>query len=53
MNFSTIFNYNNNKQSSLPVLFASQTFCASCGVDVSQFSHEFWCRYANGSSSSD
>ncbi|OAD77313.1 hypothetical protein PHYBLDRAFT_157726 [Phycomyces blakesleeanus NRRL 1555(-)] len=22
-------------------------FCTCCGVDISRFSHEFWCRHAN------
>ncbi|ORZ21333.1 hypothetical protein BCR42DRAFT_407326 [Absidia repens] len=24
----------------------SNSFCACCGVDITRFSHEFWCRYS-------
>ncbi|KAI9496174.1 hypothetical protein BDB00DRAFT_869805 [Zychaea mexicana] len=24
----------------------SSGFCPQCGVDITRFSHEFWCRYS-------
>ncbi|KAG2208328.1 hypothetical protein INT47_006184 [Mucor saturninus] len=47
MNFSNIFTSAQSYTITLPVVDISSSFCDCCGVDVVQFSHEFWCRHSN------
>ncbi|OAD05506.1 hypothetical protein MUCCIDRAFT_109372 [Mucor lusitanicus CBS 277.49] len=47
MKFSTMFQSKQKSQVvALPIDSVSTSFCSCCGVDVAQFSHEFWCRFS-------